>query len=76
MVFEMLLDVSNTSLVEYADRGCSSIERETDLKQTGWRIHIQHRKHASKGISETQKTPNHRIATPRAGVGHIFGALA
>jgi IS5 family transposase len=74
--FESLLDASNTSRDVYADRGYPSIERETNLKQAGWRVHIQRRAHATKGISETQKQRNRRIATPRARVEHIFGALA
>jgi IS5 family transposase len=75
-VFETPLDASNTSRDVYADRGYPSIERETNLKQAGWRVHIQRRGHATKGISETQKQRNRRIATPRARVEHIFGALA
>ncbi len=46
------------------------------LKQAGWRVHIQRRGHATKGISETQKQRNRGIATPRARVEHVFGALA
>jgi IS5 family transposase len=45
------------------------------LKQAGWRVHIQ-RRHASKGIPDTQKRRNRVIATPRARVEHVFGALA
>jgi len=75
-VLEELLDLSNTSRDVYADRGYPSIERETSLKQAGWRVHIQRRGHATKGISETQKRRNRAIATPRARVEHVFGALA
>jgi IS5 family transposase len=46
-----------------------------NLKQTGGRVHIQRREHATKDISETQKQRNRRIAT-RERVEHIFGALA
>jgi IS5 family transposase len=45
-------------------------------QQAGWRVHIQRRGHATKGISETQKRRNRAIATPRARVEHVFGALA
>lgn len=75
-VFEELLDLSNTSRDVYADRGYPSIEREARLKQAGWRVHIQRRGHATKGISDTQKRRNRAIATPRARVEHVFGALA
>lgn len=75
-LFEQLLDPGNTSRDVYADRGYPSLERETKLKQAGWRVHIQRRGHATKGISEAQKRRNGRIATPRARVEHVFGALA
>ena len=75
-VFEALLDPSNTSKAVYADRGYPSAERESALKQAGWQVHIQRRGHATKGISAAQKRRNRRIATPRARVEHVFGALA
>ncbi|WP_211172348.1 transposase [Massilia forsythiae] len=76
IIFEELHYPSNTSRDMYADRGYPSIERETNLKQAGWRVHIQRRGHATKGISETQKRLNRSIATPRARVEHVFGSLA
>lgn len=75
-VLEALLDPSNTSEAMYADRGYPSAERESALKQAGWQVHIQRRGHATKGISAAQKRRNRRIATPRARVEHVFGALA
>ena len=75
-VFEALLDPSNTSKSVYADRGYPSAERENALKQADWQVHIQRRGHATKGISAAQKRRNRRIATPRARVEHVFGALA
>nr|WP_296001831.1 transposase [Rugamonas sp.] len=71
-----MLDRSNTSRAVYADRGYPTIEREAQLTQAGWRVHIQRKGSATKGISETQKKRNRRIATPRARVEHVFGALA
>ena len=76
LVFEELLDRSNTSLDVYADRGYPSAQREATLKQAGWRVHIQRKGTAQKSISEAQKRRNRRIATPRARVEHVFGALA
>jgi len=38
-------------------------------------VHIQRKGSATKGISDTQKKRNRRIATPRARVEHVFGAL-
>lgn len=75
-VFESLLDPGNTSRDVYADRGYPTAEREAKLKQAGWRVHIQRKGSATKGISDTQKKRNRRIATPRARVEHVFGALA
>ena len=75
-VFEELLDPNNTSRDVYADRGYPSAKREADLKQAGWRVHIQRKGTATKAISATQKRRNRRIATPRARVEHVFGALA
>ena len=75
-VFEPLLNRSNTSRDVYADRGYPTAEREATLTQAGWRVHIQRKGSATKGISDAQKKRNGRIATPRARVEHVFGALA
>ncbi|KQV49118.1 transposase [Duganella sp. Root198D2] len=75
-VFESLLDRTNTSRDVYADRGYPTNEREATLKQAGWRVHIQRKGSATKGIFEAQKKRNRHIATPRARVEHVFGALA
>lgn len=75
-VFEALLDPTNTSRDVYADRGYPSAEREQNLTKAGWRVHIQRKGTATCGISDTQKQRNRRIATPRARVEHVFGALA
>lgn len=75
-VFEPLLDLANTSRDVYADRGYPTVQREATLKQAGWRVQIQRKGSATKGISDTQKKRNCRIATPRACVEHVFGALA
>jgi IS5 family transposase len=74
--FETLLDPNNTSRDVYADRGYPSAERERNLTEAGWRVQIQGKGTATRGISETQKQRNRRIATPRARVEHVFGALA
>ena len=75
-IFEDLLDPNNTSRDVYADRGYPSARREADLNQAGWRVHIQRKGTATKAISATQKQRNRGIATPRARVEHVFGALA
>ena len=75
VVFEDLLDPNNTSRDVYADRGYPSAEREATLTAAGWRVQIQRKGSANKPISETQKQRNRRIATQRARVEHVFGAL-
>jgi len=78
-VFEPLLDRGNTSGDVHADRGYPTAEREAKLKQDGWRVHIQRypaQRQRHQSISDTQKKRNCRIATPRARVEHVFGALA
>lgn len=75
-VFEELLDPSNTSRDVYADRGYPSAEREKSLRQAGWRVQIQRKGTAQRAISAPQKQRNRRIATPRARIEHVFGALA
>jgi IS5 family transposase len=75
VVFEELLDPNNTSRDIYADRGYPSAEREAPLTEAGWRVQIQRKGSANKPISDTQKQRNRRIATPRARVEHVFGAM-
>jgi IS5 family transposase len=48
-VFEELLEPTNTNRDVYADQGYPSIERDTKLKQAGWRVQIQRRGHATQG---------------------------
>jgi transposase, IS5 family len=75
VVFEDLLDPNNTSRDVYADRGYPSAEREATMTAAGWRVQIQRKGSANKPISDTQKQRNRRIATPRARVEHVFGAM-
>lgn len=75
-VFEDLLDPNNTSRDVYADSGYPSVQREASLTQAGWRVQIQRRGTATKAISTAQNKRNRGIATPRARIEHVFGALA
>jgi len=75
-VFEALLDRTNTSRNVHADRGYPTLEREAVLKSTGWRAHVQRKGGSTMSISAAQKRRNRRIATPRARVEHVFGALS
>ena len=74
-VFEDLLDPNNTSRDVYADRGYPSAEHEATLTAAGWRVQLQRKGSAAKPISQAQKKRNRRIATPRARVEHVFGAV-
>ena len=74
-VFETLPDPNHTSRDVYADRSYPSAKREATLTEAGWSVQIQRKGSATKLISQTQKQRNRRIATPRARVEHVFGAL-
>lgn len=74
--FEAVLDAGNTSGSVYADRGYPSQEREAALKARGWRPQIQRKAKRNRVLSECQKGRNRRIATVRARVEHVFGAIA
>nr|GEU28667.1 hypothetical protein [Tanacetum cinerariifolium] len=63
-LFEPRLDLGNTSPGVYADRGYWTAQREATLKQAGWRVYIQCKGSATKGVPDTQKKRNRRIATP------------
>lgn len=62
-VFETLLDPANTSRDVYADRGYPSVDRERNLTKAGWRVHIQRKGTAQRGISDTQNSAT--AASPR-----------
>src|SRR5438045_5558757 len=64
--FEEVIDPDNTSRDIYADKGYVNGERETRLKEKGWRMHIQRKGTKDKPLSEAQERRNKRIAKPRA----------
>lgn len=72
---EGVLDSSNTSQDLYADKGYVDGERETRLKATGLRMHIQRKAAKGKPLSDCQKGRNTRIAKTRARVEHVFASL-
>lgn len=73
--FDNVLDPWNTSLDVYADRGYPSEAREADLKEKGYRNHIQRKGARNRPLSACQQRRNHRIAKTRARVEHVFGAI-
>jgi IS5 family transposase len=74
--FETVLNTSNTSRDVYADKGYPSAEREAQLKEAGYRSHIQRKGQRNHPLSEWQKQRNRRIAQVRARVEHPFAAIA
>ena len=64
-----VLDQANTSRDVYADRGYTELD---ELKQAGWRQHVQRRAKPKRELSETQFNRNRRIAKIRARGEHPF----
>ena len=66
LLFEAVIDPSNTSGDIYADKGYVNGERGARLKSQGWRMHIQRKGNKDKPLSEVQERRNRRIASPRS----------
>jgi IS5 family transposase len=73
--FDTVLDQGNTSRDVYADKGYPSQERETQLKASGYRNHIQRKGQRNQPLSACQQRRNRRIAKTRARVEHVFAAI-
>jgi len=73
--FDNVFDRGSTSKDVYADRGYPSKERESWLKENGYRNQIQRKGSSNNSLFECQQRRNHRIAKTRARVEHIFGAI-
>ena len=73
--FERLLDPANTSQEVWADKGYEDRPREQRLQANGWRLQLQRKAKRGKSQSNCQKQRNRRIASPRARVEHVFGAM-
>lgn len=67
-----VLDPFNTGRDVYADRGYTELD---ELKQAGWRQHIQRRTKPKQALSPTQAQRNRRIAKIRARGEHPFAGL-
>src|SRR5471030_3280864 len=75
-VFEPLLDRANTSRDVYADRGYPTAEREAKLNRKAGACTSSAKEAPPRASPIRKKKRNRRIATPRARVEHVFGALA
>ena len=69
--FDNVFDTGNTSRDVYADRAYPSTERETWLKENGYRNQIQRKGQRNEPLSECQQ----RIAKTRVRVEHVFAAI-
>lgn len=74
-VFESLLDPSNTSRDVYADSAYRSEEHENNLKDHGYRPHLQRKGCRNRQLTEWEKQGNRTRAKVRSRVEHIFGAM-
>lgn len=72
--FDSVFDSNNTSRDVYADGGDPSEERQTWLKENGFRNQIQRKGRRNKPLSACQQGRNQRIAKTRARVDHVFAA--
>ena len=73
--FDAVLDSANTCREVYADKGYPSAAREAQLKEAGYRNHIQRKGARNHPLSARQEKRNKRIAKIRARVEHIFAGI-
>ena len=70
-VFDTLLDETNISADVWADSAYRSAKQEAELKERGYRRHIQTKGTAKRKLSERATKANHRRAKVRARVEHV-----
>lgn len=73
-VFDTLLDETNTSADVWADSAYRSAKQEAELKERGYRSHIQTKGTVKRKLSERATKANHRRAKVRVRVEHVFAA--
>lgn len=73
-IFDVLLDPDNSSADLWADSAYRAKARQRQLKDDGYRSHIQSKGEAKKPLSDCQRRANHRRSKVRSRVEHIFGA--
>ncbi len=73
-VFEVLLDESNSSGAVWADSAYRAKDRETELKEGGYRSHIHRKGTKDKPLSERSKKANRKRSKIRSRVEHVFAA--
>jgi len=74
-VFESILDTSNTSRDVYADSAYRSAEHENNLRESGYRPHLQRKGCRGRELTEWEKQGNRTRSKVRSRIEHIFGAM-
>lgn len=72
--FEAVFDEGNRHREVWADAAYRSKKREAQLKEGGYRSHIQRQNQATVKLSEAQKATNRQWAKTRIRVEHVFAA--
>ncbi len=75
-VFEELIDKSNSSRDLYADSAYRSEERVKELKENGYREHIQRKGSRHRKLTEWEKQGNRTRSKIRCRIEHVFGVQA
>ena len=75
-VFEELLDEDNGSRDVWADSAYRSEERLAELKEKGYREHLQRKGCRHRKLTEREKQGNRTRARVRARIEHVFGVQA
>ena len=71
-MLDALLDERNSSRALWADANYRSREWEANLRERGYRSHIQRQGQASRPLSAREKQANHRRSKTRIRVEHVF----
>ncbi|AQT69210.1 Transposase DDE domain protein [Anaerohalosphaera lusitana] len=72
-VFEDLLDANNSSKDVWADSAYGSTEKRDNIKEEGYRGHIQRKGCRYKKLTQRQIEANYKRSKTRSRVEHVFG---
>jgi len=75
-VFEELLDENNSSRDVWADAAYRSEEKLAELKERGFREHIQRKGCRNKKLTDWERKGNHSRSRVRSRIEHVFGVQA
>lgn len=74
-VFEDILDNSNTRRDVYADSAYPLAEREMNLKENKFRVHLQRKECNGHPLASWEKQGNRTRDKVRSRIEHVFGAM-